>query len=256
MRTVVFAGTTEGRELSEALAKAGAQVTVSVASEYGAEEQGQCSGITVEEGLKDEEEMRQMIREADLVVDATHPYAVLATENIRHAAEKEGRELLRLIRDQSGEELTGEGDIRSAADAAEAAEIALRAAGPEGRIMLTTGAKDLPVYAEHMDPEHLFPRVLPLVGSIEVCQDCGIPRRNILAIQGPFSQALNEALIRDFAIDAMITKESGAAGGFREKILACRQCGIPAIVIARPQEQGLAYGEVLEICLKRLAGEA
>ncbi len=230
-------------------------MTVSVASEYGAEEQGECSGITVEEGLKDEEQMRQMIREADLVVDATHPYAVLATENIRLAAEKEGKELLRLIRDRSGEELTKDGEIRYAEDAAEAAAAALQAAGPEGRIMLTTGAKDLPVYAEHIDPEHLYPRVLPLVGSIEACQECGIPRRNILAIQGPFSQALNEALIRDFAIDVMITKESGAAGGFSEKILACRQCGIPAIVIARPEEQGLPFEEVLEVCLKRLEEE-
>ena len=37
MRFVIFSGTTEGRELSALLAKAGAQVTVCVASDYGSE---------------------------------------------------------------------------------------------------------------------------------------------------------------------------------------------------------------------------
>ena len=101
MRVVIFSGTTEGRELSAALASAGADVIVSVASDVGAEEQGEIPGVTVEEGLKDEEQIRNLIRGADLVVDATHPYAVLVTENIRQAAEAEQVERLRLVRGRS-----------------------------------------------------------------------------------------------------------------------------------------------------------
>ena len=101
MKIVIFGGTSEGRELSNKLAKAGAEVLVSVASNYGAEEQGTADGVTVAQGAKDEEEICQMIKDADVVVDATHPFAVIVTDNIRSAAEKTGALRLRLLRDES-----------------------------------------------------------------------------------------------------------------------------------------------------------
>ena len=87
MKIVIFGGTSEGRELSCELAKAGAEVVVSVASDYGVEEQGSAEGVTVECGPKEEAEIRAMIADADAVIDATHPYAVIVTDNIRKAAE-------------------------------------------------------------------------------------------------------------------------------------------------------------------------
>ncbi|MBQ9015935.1 MAG: precorrin-6A/cobalt-precorrin-6A reductase [Firmicutes bacterium] len=276
MRAVIFGGTTEGRNLSLALAGEGADVVVSVASEYGAEEQGCADGITVAEGLKDVPEIRELIRGADVVIDATHPYAVLVTENIRQAAEAESIDLLRLVREKDPAELqpaeaperlahqaarapgrpahqTIDAPVhRIAADAAEAAQMALDIAGPRGRVLLTTGSKDLAVYAAVIDPENLYARVLPLGQSIHLCEEAKIPHRNIIAIQGPFSQALNEAVIRDYNIDVMVTKDSGAAGGFAEKIRACEACGIPAVVIARPREEGLSYEEVLAVCREKI----
>ena len=279
MRAVIFGGTTEGRELSQALAAEGADVIVSVATHVGTEEQGAADGITISEGLKDEAGMRELIRGADVVIDATHPYAVVVTENIRLAAEKEGVERLRVVRAESGFGSTaksGAGStkdaapetgtdgaddvpadaawagIHIAADAEDAAEKALQIAGPKGRVLLTTGSKDLATYASVIDPEQLVARVLPLVQSIELCEKAQIPHRNIVAVQGPFSEELNRAVIRDYEAKVMITKESGRAGGFLEKIRACEACGIPAIVIARPQEDGLSYDEVLAVCREKL----
>ena len=276
MKAVVFGGTTEGRVLSKTLAAEGAEVIVSVASEVGAEEQGRAEGIRIEEGLKDEDQIRQMIRGADLVVDATHPYAVLVTENIRRAVQAEGIELLRLSRGRT--ELIGtdaeksrnpiaadaekshiriaadaeKSHIRIAADAEDAAGIALEAAGPEGNILLTTGSKDLALYGRLIPSERIFARVLPVIGSIEACEKAGIPHRNIIAIQGPFSEELNRAVLRDYEIAVMITKESGRAGGFLEKIRACEDCGVPAVVIARPEDEGLSFEEVLRICREKI----
>ena len=142
--------------------------------------------------------------------------------------------------------------LRNHADAEDAARIALDIAGAEGRVLLTTGSKDLGIYAAVIDPERLYARVLPLTQSIRMCEQAGIPHRNIIAVQGPFSQALNEAVIRDYGIDVMVTKESGRAGGFAEKIRACEECGIPAVVIARPEEDGLSYEEVLKVCREKL----
>ena len=54
------------------------------------------------ENIGDFEEMQNLFKSEkfDLVIDATHPYAVIVTDNIRRAAEAEGVERLRLLRQQ------------------------------------------------------------------------------------------------------------------------------------------------------------
>ena len=89
MRIVVFSGTTEGRDFSRAAAALGIAVTVSVATDLGAEEQGQAPGITVHSGRLLPGAMAELLQGAALCVDATHPYAVEATKNIRAAAPAE-----------------------------------------------------------------------------------------------------------------------------------------------------------------------
>ena len=101
MNVVVFSGTTEGRSFSRALAALGAAVTVCVATELGAEEQGCADGITVRTGRLDAEGMTALLRGAALCVDATHPYAAEATRNIRAAAAAAGVEYHRLLRPAS-----------------------------------------------------------------------------------------------------------------------------------------------------------
>ena len=65
MNVVVFSGTTEGRSFSRALAALGAAVTVCVATELGAEEQGCTDGITVRTGRLDAEGMTALLRGAE-----------------------------------------------------------------------------------------------------------------------------------------------------------------------------------------------
>ena len=98
MRVVVFSGTTEGRAFSKQLGALGADVLVSVATDLGAEEQGSAPGVTVRAGRLEPEEMTALLQGADLCIDATHPYAVEATKNIRAAAARAGVEYHRLLR--------------------------------------------------------------------------------------------------------------------------------------------------------------
>ena len=98
MNVVVFSGTTEGRELSRQLAALGIEVTVSVATPLGQEEQGSTPGVTVRCGRLLPDEMAALLGDAALCIDATHPYAVEATKNIKVAAEKAGVGYLRLLR--------------------------------------------------------------------------------------------------------------------------------------------------------------
>lgn len=241
MRAAVFSGTTEGRAFSRALAALGAEVIVCVATNLGAEEQGQTAGITVRTGRLEAGEMAALLQGAALCVDATHPYATEVTRNIRAAAQAAGVEYHRLLRPASP---LPAGSVVLPDAAAAAAYLSDR----PGNVLLATGAKELPAFAA-LDPARLYPRVLPTVAGITACEAAGIPHRNILAMQGPFTLELNRALIRQFSIDFMVTKDGGAAGGFAEKAEAAAQCGIQLIVLRRPDE--IAQGETAETILQR-----
>ena len=241
---MIFSGTTEGRELSRRLAAAGAEVTVSVATDYGSEEPGEQPGVTVLSGRMPVEEMAARLGEMDLCVDATHPYAARVTASIARACEERGTPRLRLLRAES-EYPEGTLVLGSAAEAAE------YLADKPGNILLTTGAKELSAWAA-LPPERLFPRILPSHESLSACEALGIPHRNICAMQGPFSQAMNEALLRQYEIAWLVTKDGGAPGGFPEKRAAAEALGVPMIVLRRPEDQGESFEAVLAACLERM----
>ena len=240
MKFVIFSGATEGRRLSHALAELGAAVTVCVATEYGKEEQGESAGITVLSGRMDEDGMARTVAGADLCVDATHPYAVQASRTIRAACEGTETPLLRLLREES-EAPEGSAVFPTAQAAAEWLQTT------RGNILLATGAKELGVFAP-LGGERLYPRVLPLASSLEACAAAGVPSSHILALQGPFSQELNEALIRQHHIAYLVTKDGGPAGGFGEKAAAAQAAGAGLVLIRRPREDGLDYEAVLQRC--------
>ena len=240
MKAVIFSGTTEGREFSRQLAALGVEVHVSVATPLGAEEQGAVPGITVHCGRLAPEEMAGLLQEAALCVDATHPYAVEATKNIRAACQHTGTEYHRLLRAESP---LPAGSMVFAS----AAHAAAFLAGTEGNILLATGAKELPVF-EKLAAERLFPRVLPTREGIAACEAVGIPHKNIIAMQGPFSYALNRALMEQFAIRFLVTKDGGAAGGFAEKARAAQDTDAQLIVVRRPTESGETAAQILARC--------
>lgn len=241
MNVVIFSGTTEGRLISARLAAEGAQVDVFVATEYGGEEQGNTEGIRVHIGRRTAEEMQTAVKAADMCIDATHPYAMEATDNIRAACSREKIPYYRLKRRESR---LHHGDGTVIFDSVK--EAAKWLSAQEGNILITTGSKELEAYAGS-DPARLYPRVLPVHESIEACEKIGIPHRNIIAMQGPFSQQLNEAVIDQFDIDFLVTKESGGPGGFAEKINAAKTCGIQAVIVSRPADEGYSAEEIYEI---------
>ena len=105
----VFAGTSEGCRLVWRLRGRGARLTACVATEYGAELLGTHADVRVRVGRLDLEAMKSMLREErfDAVVDATHPYADRATENIAAACGAEGVAYLRLERSGSADSSDG-----------------------------------------------------------------------------------------------------------------------------------------------------
>lgn len=52
---------------------------------------------------------------------------------------------------------------------------------------------------------------------------------------GPFSTELNIALMRDWGITGIVTKESGSEGGLSQKLDAAEKLNLPVVVIRRPE---------------------
>lgn len=243
MKIVIFGGTTEGRELSKLLAEAGASVTVCVATEYGGEEQGSIPGVATLIGPMSAEEKQRLLEDTALCVDATHPYARHVTESVKAACRTAGVEYIRLLRPAC--------ETEGAIVFDNASEAAAWLSGREGRVLLTTGAKELSAYAA-LDPARLFPRVLPSHEALSACEALNIPHRNIIAMQGPFSKELNAAIIRQYAVRYVVSKDGGGPGGFPEKAAAAKETGAQLIVLRRPTEEGLGFDEVLKLCKTRI----
>ena len=139
-RVIVFAGTTEGRKLSAFLEERQIPAMICVATEYGESVLEEYAQLEVHRGRLDQEDMRKLFEEKgpEVVIDATHPYAVEVTKNIRTACEKSGRTYIRVVR--KSEEYKKYGKNIYVDSAAEAARYL---SGTVGNIFLTTGSKEL-----------------------------------------------------------------------------------------------------------------
>lgn len=241
-QVLIFAGTTEGRRISEWLSESGVSHTVSVATEYGEILLEETPYLTVRRGRMTIEEMRALIKnhEFSAVVDATHPYADAVTGNIRKSMEGMTIPYIRLRREIKEEESTGE--IVYFADHVQCVR-ALEEV--RGNILLTTGSKELSQYCRSEQlKERLYVRILPGMESLTLCDRNGIRGKQIIAMQGPFTEEMNEALIHQFQIACLVTKQSGNAGGYPQKIAAAAKAGIPVFVIGHEREEGMTFQEV------------
>lgn len=226
---LIFAGTTEGRKLSECLSKADILHTVCVATEYGELVLTENDCAHVHMGRMDVEEMSAFISDGQFsaVVDATHPYAQVVTENIRTAMKGKDIPYIRLKRET--DDSYDYDKIRSFECNEDCAEALLQI---NGNILLTTGSKELSVYCGHESiKDRLYVRVLPGLESLSLCNENGIMGRHILALQGPFTVDMNEAMLRQYDISCLVTKKSGRAGGYIEKLEAAKRLDIPVYVI-------------------------
>lgn len=229
----VFSGTSDGNALSRAIADAGRAVVVSSASDYGNEQAQQAApGVATVSGRLGVERRRELLSgsRASAIVDATHPYASEMSQQLMALAEELALPYLRYERPASG---SAHPAIRCA-DSDAAAKLALTKGK---RVFLATGSKELHRFlaADAEKQQQWFVRLAPDPQHLQRALDLGIPRSRICAMQGPFSQAANEALWRDWGIDCVISKDGGEAGGFNAKAAAAAALGIPFIVIDRPQ---------------------
>lgn len=227
------------------LAKAGCRVLASATTGYGGVLLQQAGAGEVRVGSMDVLAMTRFIEEngVDVVVDATHPFAVEARANAQTAAAAAGTMYIRLERE--AEEMPENPLVVRVPGYEEAARLS---ASLGEVIFLTTGSKTLGVFIREAVAagRRLVARVLPQPDVVSRCLALGLAPRDVIAMQGPFSRELNRAMFREYGARVVVTKDSGPAGGLKEKVLAALDLGLPVVVVQRPPGTPAADGHALE----------
>ena len=177
-------------------------------------------------------------RQVDAILDATHPFAQHISATAMQAAVQAQIAYVRYERPRSAwMGIRPEGDCGTlimAPDLETAAQICLERGS---RVFLTTGTKTLSLFHQVMACKWVMARILPTITSLSQALQSGLPPAQILALRGPFSEELERALLREYRIDLLVTKDSGAAGGLDTKLQAAAASHVPAVVISRPPLQ-------------------
>ncbi len=248
-KVLLFAGTTEGKNLASACRNQDLDLYVSVATEYGKTRIDNADNIHVLCGRKDAKGIGKLLDDLkpSLVVDATHPYAAVVTQNVKSACSEKGIEYLRLLRD--GQDAKDESFI-FVSDTDEAVAFLNTVSG---KVLLTTGSKELDKYTAVKDfKDRIYARILPMPDGIQRAADLGYEYSHIIGMQGPFSYEINKASLEMLGVDYMVTKDTGAEGGFTDKVEAAADCNVKSVIIKRPlKEEGLSYGECLGLFEER-----
>ena len=243
---ILFGGTTEGRKLAEFCGEHKIKTVVCVVSEYGEMLVPESPSVQVIRKALDKDEMEAlfMAEKPSLVLDATHPYARVVTENVTQVCQKMGIVWYRVLRKSELE--TKNADSIVTVDSVDQAVEWLKS--HEGTVLVTTGSKELVKYTAIPDyKERIFARILPDSQALLNSETLGFPRNHMIAMQGPFSLEMNIATMRMTGANYLVTKESGHAGGFLDKIHAAEAVGAITLVIGRPfKETGISLEEACQ----------
>ena len=157
-----------------------------------------------------------------VLIDATHPYATVISDNAAAAARHTGVAFMTLGRPAwtaiSGDRWIEVNDVSGAVKAI---------GNPPRNVFVALGRNDLAPFVGA--PQHRY-----LIRSVDpVDPPLPLPRASYVTSRGPFSEADDRALMSAYAIDVVVAKNSGGAAAYG-KIAAARSLGIDVIMLRRP----------------------
>jgi precorrin-6A/cobalt-precorrin-6A reductase len=160
----------------------------------------------------------------NILIDATHPCAGQITHNGAIASHVANIPHLMLVRPQ-WERVTGDEWIE-----VESVEAAAKAIPKSvNRIFITSGRQQLEPFLQR---SHIYPETWYLMRSIDP-PDIELPNSKMLLDRGPFSLEQERQLLREYQIEAIVSKNSGGDATYA-KIIAARELEIPIVMVQRP----------------------
>lgn len=233
----IIAGTSEGREMIERIRDIDSFIATIATS--GGREFIHSNNVIV--GRMDYGEMKLFVRKnkISLIVDMTHPYAKIVSENAKKLANESNIRYIRYIRKTTQKNLNAI-YLKSYKDAYEyLKEI-------KGTVFFTTGSKNIDNFEKIKGENRFIYRILPVLSSIKACSEIGISMKDMVAILGPFSLDLNKSMFNEYNADYVVMKDSGLRGGTAEKLKACEELNIIPIIIGRDLEEGIVNLDKIE----------
>lgn len=226
----VIGGTKDSRDFLEKIVRGTAEIIVTTATEYGGKllenlpVKVVCKKLTYPM-------MLDFVREnsIDKIIDLSHPYAVEVSQNALKVSEELGVEYFRFEREEISflpQKYTEFDNIENLVDYLEEVE---------GNILVTLGSNNIPYFSSMRNLNRCYFRILPKWDMVKRCEDAGVLPKNIIAMQGPFSKNMNKAMIEQYGIKYLVTKQAGDTGGEREKIESADEMGIEVVFLTRPQ---------------------
>jgi cobalt-precorrin-5B (C1)-methyltransferase len=214
---LVFGGTTEGRKAVEVLEEGGSPYFYS--TKTGEQDITLQHGVRID-GALDEAAMMHFCTEHGIrmIVDAAHPFAALLHQTIAKTASALSLPVVRFER------------IYPPCDPAITwIDDYTQIPRDIHSLLATTGVQSIsklkPLEADGIS---IFYRILNRPSSIVLALKQGATQAQLCYYDDP-----NDIPVQ---VDAILLKESGLSGGFTEKVVAAKACGMRVIAIKRPEQ--------------------
>jgi precorrin-6A/cobalt-precorrin-6A reductase len=237
MHILILAGTSEASALARALA--GRSDIAATLSFAGRTESPITPPIPFRVGgFGGVEGLRAYLRSEriDAVIDATHPFAAQMSRHAQAACLAEAIPIVVFTRPAWAPQ-AGDDWIE-----VERIEEAVAALGEESRrVFLTQGRLQLGAF--QAAPQHIY-----LVRSIDVPEEVSaLPRHRLILARGPFSLNDELALMREAAVEILVSKNSGGEATYA-KIEAARRLRVKVVMLKRPEGgSGTAIHDLYQI---------
>lgn len=235
----IVGGTSDTRVLLDKLSeKLGLDnIIVSVTTEYGKKLLADYK-VRISEKILDKKEILDFIMENDInkIIDTSHPYAENISANILELIKNQNIEYFRYERKKT--EISLGKEFETLESMVEYINVNLK----DKNIISTLGTKSLEGLSK-IKNNKVYVRFLPTAKSIETAEKYGFLPKQILAIQGPFSENMEKEFLKFYGITHLLTKDSGEAGGTNEKLSASKELGVEVLTLGRPR---IEYPNVFE----------
>lgn len=227
---LIFGGTTEGRLAVDVCEQAGKRYYYSTKGDK--QDVEMHNGVRLN-GAMSYNEMLRFCHEHSVrcIIDAAHPFA----ENLHNEIMKAGLPVIRLMRHPS-ERIEGVTYCDGYADA-----IKLLQAANINRLLALSGANTIKKLKPYWTAHETIFRILNREESLAIAQVNGLPAENVMFYNDDLHLPDIEdekEMMRSIGCDAIITKDSGANGGFESKVKAALSLGIKVIVVKAPPVVG------------------
>ncbi len=227
----LFSGTSDGNQIARELISRNYHLRVFVATQYGRKVATKIlPREVIETGRINDDEIfaRAKLESPSQVIDATHPFASEISENLMIFCRTCRVPYIRYERPEGtvkGKNICFVNNIERAAEKA-------KTLGKN--ILLTLGSKNIDPFLSHDFQGRVHIRMLPDPQLIDHLLSKGVSPDKIIAVQGPFSTSMNQAMMDDYSIDCLVTKSSGKEGGVPQKIDAAKKLRVSVVVVKRP----------------------